>query len=284
MVFHKTIKILQGFLVGVFLLSLAMPSFAADFSHRAWDDLLQRHVRVINDGQASQVDYAAMMNDRKTLQAYLASLSAVTQPAFDGWPKDQQLAFLINAYNAWTVEFVLTSYPDIESIKDLGSFFGSPWKKEFINLLGEIRSLDNIEHTLIRGSGLYNEPRIHFAVNCASIGCPALLNRAYTAAQLNRQLEYVTRKFLSDRTRNYFLNAELHVSPIFNWYKADFEKGWGGANSVSEFLGLYTDALGLGETGVVVIVNGKPASQHLREGSLGISYTDYDWDLNDVRQ
>ena len=136
---------------------------------------------MIQDGQASRVDYSAFQKNQKVLQAYLASMSAVSRSEFDSWTKDQQLAFLINAYNAWTIEFVLSAYPDIKSIKDLGSFFSSPWKKEFINLLGETRSLDNIEHTLIRGSGRYNEPRIHFAVNCASIGCPALLNRAYTA-------------------------------------------------------------------------------------------------------
>lgn len=278
----QIIKILSRVWIGVFLLCVAIPSMAAEFSHKAWDKLLQQHVVMIQDGQASQVDYAEMKDDRQILKAYLASLSGVTESDFDAWPKDQQLAFLINAYNAWTVEFVLTRYPDIDSIKDLGSFFGSPWKKEFIKLLGETRSLDNIEHTLIRGSGRYNEPRIHFAVNCASIGCPALLNRAFTGAKLNQQLELVTEKFLSDRRRNYFLNGELHVSPIFDWYKTDFEQGWGGANSVSAFLSQYADALGLGGSSGGIILNGKPVATHLKDGSLGISYTDYDWELNDI--
>ena len=282
MIFDKTIKILRGLFTGVFLLSLAVPVVAADFSHRGWDSLLKRHVVMIHDGQASQVDYAGMKEDRQILQAYLASMSAVSSAMFDSWSKDQQLAFLINAYNAWTIEFVLTRYPDLDSIKDLGSFFSSPWKNEFINLLGETRSLDNIEHQLIRGSGRYEEPRIHFAVNCASIGCPALLNRAYTAAKLNDQLDLVTQNFLADRSRNYFLNGELHVSPIFDWYKEDFTKGWDGVNSVAGFLARYDDALGLNGPGQGVIVNGKAAAERLREGSLGIGYTDYDWDLNDV--
>ena len=276
------INAIRRVFISVSLVLLAAQAFAADFSHQTWDKLLQRNVVMIQDGQASRVDYSAFQKNQKVLQAYLASMSAVSRSEFDAWSKDQQLAFLINAYNAWTIEFVLSAYPDIKSIKDLGSFFSSPWKKEFINLLGETRSLDNIEHTLIRGSGRYNEPRIHFAVNCASIGCPALLNRAYTAEKLDAQLELVTRNFLSDRTRNYYLNAELHVSPIFDWYKKDFEQGWSGINSVSNFLGRYADALDLGKTGPVIIVNGKSVSEHLRDGSLGIAYTDYDWSLNDI--
>ena len=272
-----------GVVVGVFILFAALPSFAQGFSHQLWEGLLQQHVVMIKDGQASRVDYAAMKKDRKTLQAYLTALSAVPVVTFDSWKKDEQLAFLINAYNAWTIEFVLTEYPDIDSIKDLGSLFSSPWKKEFISLLGETRSLDNIEHDLIRGSGRYDEGRIHFAVNCASIGCPALLNRAYTAAKLDSQLDLVTRNFLSDRSRNYFLNGELHISPIFKWYKEDFEKGWEGIDSVSEFLTKYVDELGLQVGGTSIVVNGIPVTTRLKNGTLGIAYTEYDWQLNDQR-
>lgn len=116
-------------------------------------------------------------------------MSRVDQLEFDQWSTRQQLAFLINAYNAWTVELILEKWPDIDSIKDLGGIFSSPWRKEFISLLGEKRSLDNIEHDLIRGSGRYQDPRIHFAVNCASIGCPALRAEAYTGAKINQQLD-----------------------------------------------------------------------------------------------
>jgi hypothetical protein len=279
---YQVIKTLRGVCYGVLLLCVVTPSIAAEFSHRAWDNLLQKNVVMIQDGQASRVDYAAMKDDRNILQAYLASLSAVDVMVFDSWSKDQQLALLINAYNAWTIDLILTRYPDLESIKDLGSFFSSPWKKEFISFLGETRSLDNIEHKLIRGSGRYNEPRIHFAVNCASIGCPALLNSAYTAEKLEVQLDLVTQNFLSDRSRNYFSNGELHISSIFKWYKTDFEQGWGGADSLSSFLVAYLDVLGLSGPGSGIVVNGKSAVARLGDGSLGISYTDYDWDLNDV--
>lgn len=267
----------------VLMVMLAASSSLADpFSHTRWATILQQHVEMVRDGQASRVDYAGINRDHALLLAYLTDMSKVTKKTFDGWPKAQQLAFLINAYNAWTVEFILSRYPDIESIKDLGSFFASPWKKEFVNLLGETRSLDDIEHNLIRGSGRYNEPRIHFAVNCASIGCPALLNDAYVGDKLDEQLASVTENFLRDRNRHYFANGELHISPIFKWYKADFEQGWNGMHSVSQFLAAYAVALGVQDSGSEIIVNGKPVSERLREESLGISYTDYNWDLNDV--
>jgi hypothetical protein len=162
------------------------------------------------------------------------------------------------------VELILTGYPDIESIKDLGSLFQSPWKKRFIPLLGETRTLDDIEHILIRGSGRYVEPRIHFAVNCASIGCPALRPEAYVAARLDDQVEEATRNFLADRTRNRLEDDTLYVSSIFKWYREDFEKGWRGATTLNGFIALYQQPLALGENA----------------DKLDIEFLDYDWRLN----
>lgn len=235
-----------------------------------WDTLLKKHVHVLRNGQASEVDYSGLKGDHAALLTYLASTSKVTQSEFDHWSSPAQLAFLINAYNAWTVELVLTGYPGIKSIKDLGSFIQSPWKKRFIPLLGETRSLDDIEHGLIRGSSRYNDPRIHFAVNCASIGCPALRVEAYVTERLSAQLEDATQKFLSDRTRNRVESDVLNVSSIFKWYGPDFEKGWRGANTLGQFLALYSGSLGL---------NVDTASQ-LSAGKLGIEFLDYDWRLN----
>jgi hypothetical protein len=236
----------------------------------SWDTLLKKNIRTLRNGQASEVDYAGFTADRSALQSYLASTSKVTQSEFDRWSNPAQLAFLINAYNAWTVELVLTGYPGIKSIKDLGSFIQSPWKKRFIVLLGETRSLDDIEHGLIRGSGRYNDPRIHFAVNCASIGCPALRAEAYVAERLNAQLEDATQMFLSDRTRNRVESDTLKISSIFKWYRPDFEKGWRGGNTLGQFLALYSGPLGL---------NIDTASR-TAAGKLGIEFLDYDWRLN----
>ncbi|WP_165728974.1 DUF547 domain-containing protein [Pseudoalteromonas sp. 31A1] len=256
--------------------ALVATSFATSFAaqaqsmHDSWNTLLNKHVIEINQGHSTEVDYTAIKREHAQLKAYLDSLTAVTQSEFDAWEKPKQLAFLINAYNAWTVELILTKYPSIESIKDLGSFFSSPWSKEFVPLLGKTRSLDDIEHGLIRGSGKYNDPRIHFAVNCASIGCPALREEAYTATDLESQLQEQTVRFLSDMTRNMAQENTLSVSSIFKWYGDDFEKGFRGANTLQQFFLQYPDALKL-----------IPAQQKaLKNDDMKVKFLDYNWDLN----
>jgi hypothetical protein len=241
--------------------------------HKDWQDLLSQHVKPVNQGHSSAVDYPAMLQDRTKLQGYLNQLSQITQTEFDAWDTSSQLAWLINAYNAWTVELILTKYPDVDSIKDLGGFFSSPWDKSFIPLLGKTRSLNDIEHKLIRGSDRYKDPRIHFAVNCASIGCPALREEAYTGAKLEQQLNAQTERFLSDSSRNYAKGDTVYVSAIFKWYGDDFAKGFGGADSVDAFLLLYPSALKL-----------SPALQSTAaKQQLDIDFLDYDWSLNAVR-
>lgn len=259
--------------VQIFILMFAAvtsSSQAAGFDHAGWDALLKKHVVMLRGGQATQVDYAGFKTDRGTLKQYLSATSGVTRPDFDQWRKAEQLAFLINAYNAWTVELILSAYPDVGSIKDLGSLFQSPWKKPFISLLGDTRSLDDIEHGLIRGSGRYNDPRIHFAVNCASIGCPALRPEAYVAGQLESQLEDAAQKFLSDRSRNRLEGNTLKVSGIFKWYRDDFEEGWRDANSLGRFLALYSEPMGLNAN----------MAKRLSTGEVVIDFLDYDWRLN----
>jgi hypothetical protein len=256
------------------LLALAASFAQANTLHENWNTLLAQHVSPTNQSHNTSVDYAGFLAQRSELRAYLSELEQVTQSDFDQWSDAEQLAFLINAYNAWTVELILTEYPDLKSIRDLGNFFKSPWEKSFIPLLGKVYSLDDIEHDLIRGDNKYQEPRIHFAVNCASIGCPALREDAYEASKLDAQLEQQTLRFLSDRSRNYALNDELYLSSIFKWYKDDFEKGFRGVNSLASFLLLYSESLGL------------TAEQRVKLESkdMKIDYLDYDWQLNDVTQ
>jgi hypothetical protein len=243
---------------------------AAAFDQSAWDSLLKKHVTSLRNGQATQVDYAGFAADRSQLKQYLAAVSAVAPAEFDRWDRPAQLAFLINAYNANTVELILTAYPDVASIKELGSLLRSPWKRRFIPLLGETRSLDDIEHGLIREAGHYAEPRIHFAVNCASIGCPALRPEAYVGEKLDAQLEDAARSFLSDRTRNRVEGNALKVSSIFKWYRGDFEKGWRGSNNLAGFFGLYRQPMELDDKSVDL----------LKAGKMNIDFLDYDWRLN----
>lgn len=238
--------------------------------HADWTALLEQTISPINKGHSTAVDYSAFKNQESELQAYLDKLSEVSRAGFDAWSKEKQLAFLINAYNAWTVELILTKYPDLDSIKDLGGLFSSPWDKEFIPLLGKTVSLNDIEHGLIRGSKRYNDPRIHFAVNCASIGCPALREEAYTADKLEQQLTQQTERFLTDSSRNYFKGKTIYLSSIFKWYGEDFEVGFRGTKSIQSFLALYTDALKLDQQQVL----------GLKNQDFSVNFLDYDWKLN----
>jgi len=239
---------------------------AQAFDHGTWDGLLERHVRPVRGGVATEVDYAGMARERALLKDYLDQLAAVPEADFRRWSKQERLAFLINAYNAWTMELVLSAWHDIDSIKDLGSFLSGPWEKPFIPLLGETRSLDDIEPGMIRARGVFDEPRIHFAVNCASVGCPALRAEAYTANRLDTQLADATRRFLSDPTRNRLADGRLEISSIFKWYGKDFERTGG----LRAFLAGEGEALGLTSA----------QRQSLRDGTLDIVFLDYDWRLN----
>lgn len=265
------VRLLMGFwLLAGSLLSAAV--HANSVLHADWTRLLQAHVVATPDGHSTQVDYAGMAADRARLAAYLDQLAAVTRSEYQTWDERRQLAFLINAYNAHTVALVLQHYPDIDSIRDIGGWFSSPWTKDIAPLLGATRSLDDIEHDMIRGEDGFGEPRIHFAVNCASIGCPALRREAYTADKLESQLADQTRRFLADPSRNRVANGTLQVSSIFKWYKQDFAAGWRGLNSLGAFLANYADALSL-----------TPAqTQQLKNGTLPVDYLDYDWTLNDT--
>lgn len=251
------------------LMLLMVASTAQAFDHSPWDHLLKAHVHWQRDGVASTVDYAGMRADGNKLDAYLASLSKVDQSTFEHFSKNQKLAFLINAYNAFTVKLILKQPKLPDSIKDIGSLFSGPWDQRFFTLLGKKRTLDDVEQDLIRGNPAIMDPRAHFALNCASIGCPALRPEAYTSDKLDQQLNDNLRRFLSDRTRNrYDANDHaLKVSHIFDWYSGDFAEA---AGSVDAFLAEHGKALGLPTA----------ARRQLKAGKLSVDFLKYDWSLN----
>ncbi len=256
--------------------ALALASFcvqAFDHTHAAWDALLHKHVKYTQNGNASRVDYAGFNRDHAQLKAVLDDDQKVTRQEFDSWTKPQQEAFLINAYNALTVEKILTRYPEIKSIRDFGSVFGNPWKDKFFKLFGEPAALDTIEHEMLRKDGVYNEPRVHVAVVCASIGCPMLRNDAFTPEKLEGQLEDGMRRFLSDRTRNRYnpQTKKLEVSKIFDWYGKDFENGYRGYTSVKATMAKYADLL----------AQSPEDREAVRGQKADIAFLDYDWSLND---
>lgn len=242
----------------------------ADDFNMALSAFLQRHVRWNAQSTATTVDYGAVRRERSALQQLQDQTTRVTMAEFSSWPAAKRQALLVNTYNVWTLALIADAPADTSSIKDLGGFLQSPWKKAFIPFLGETRSLDDIEHGLLRGAPDFDEPRIHFAVNCASIGCPALRPEAYTADRWDAQLDDQTRRFLRDRTRNRVLQRDplrVGVSSIFDWYGDDFDS----AGGVHGFLARYPEALDLAPAETAVLL----------AGDARIEFLDYDWTLND---
>lgn len=223
-------------------------------SHDEWSALLQKHVR--EDGL---VDYKGFIRDKDKLNAYAEHLSE--NPPASNWTDNQKIAYWINAYNVFTVKLIVDNYP-VKSIKDLNPALSIPtvrsiWTKEWFQIGGEDFSLDRIEHKILRKE--FEEPRIHFAVNCASISCPILRNEAYTADKLDAQLDEQARKFLNDKTRNKIEQQSVRVSKIFSWFGGDFKKG----QTLIQFLNKYSE----------VEIDEKAK----------VRFMSYDWDLNEVK-
>ena len=193
------------------LLALSAPADNSPLvSHEVWNELLKTYVTT--DGK---VNYRGMKQDEKKLHLYLDQLQS-HRPQKD-WSREEQMAYWINAYNAYTVDLVLKGYP-CKSIKDLEN--GKPWDLRFIEI-GEAKySLNQIEHEILRKK--FNDPRIHFAINCASVSCPKLHNEAFTPGNLESQLNMLAQSFVNDPSRNSLSPDKVMLSSIFDWYKEDF--------------------------------------------------------------
>mgnify|MGYP002395459470 CR=1 FL=1 len=176
-------------------------------SHQPWDQLLQKHV-----GPDGWVDYPGFASDREALRTYLETLG--DHMPSGQWSREARLAYYINLYNAATVELILEHYP-LESIRDIPR----PWGKKRVRIGDQHYSLGEIEHGILRKM---EEPRIHFAINCASVSCPKLLNEAFREKTLEAQLQQATRGFINDPSRNVFSEGEARLSRIFKWYRKDF--------------------------------------------------------------
>lgn len=239
---------------------------ALDQAHSLWTEVLEAHVR------GDRFDYKKSKADRTKLDAYLKSLESVTPEEFEAFSRTEQFAFWINAYNAYTVQRVVDAYP-IVSIKDLGDEKVSVWEQEFIPLSrlypdakGEKLTLNDIEHKLLRPK--FKDARVHAAVNCASQGCPPLAKEAFTAKELDAQLDRQVAKWLAETAHNRFDKAtgKVEVSMIFDWFKEDFVRD---AGSVQAWIAKYAPDADRG---------------WLAEAkSLKIEFLDYSWNLNDAR-
>ena len=240
-----------------FILIMVCSLFSGSFS-LARDDidntvyalLLKKHV--IN----KRVNYDGFKRDEALLDNYLTILSETDVKSLTG---NRRFAFYINAYNAFTIKLVLTKFPGINSIKEIGGFFSSPWSKKFILLQGRRVSLDYIEHDILRPE--FKDPRVHFAINCASKSCPSLLNEPYESSILESQLDNQAKKFINDPKNTFFKGDTLFISKIFQWFKKDF------SDNPLLFIQQYA-SIKLKE------------KFNLQKGSMTIRYLDYDWSLN----
>jgi uncharacterized membrane protein YdjX (TVP38/TMEM64 family) len=240
-----------------------------DHSYAGYNVLLKRFV---ND---SRVDYKGLMSDPEALERYLEGAAGVGNAQFNDWEESEQLSFLINLYNAATLKLIVDHYP-VKSIKKIGSLFKGPWDQSVVRLFGEVITLNNLEHNIIRKQ--YNEPRIHLALVCAAKGCPKLRSEAYVADRLNEQLDDQSRDYLSSP-------AGLHIdwerqivyfSSIFKWYGEDFIAGYSPA---SEFPGL--DRTERAVTNFSSRYLPALYRNYLKAGGYSIKYMDYDWSLNE---
>jgi hypothetical protein len=186
--------------------------------HSAWNDLTSRFVTPTKDGINRFAYSTFQMDEKKQLQAYILGLSKTPIRQYN---RDEQMAYWINLYNAITVNEILDNYP-IGSIREIKSGFFSfgPWDKELIMIEGEEMSLNDIEHRILRP--LWQDPRIHYAVNCASIGCPNLQSSAFTPANTEALLNVAAVEFINHRRAVEVKNGKLRVSSIYKWYKVDF--------------------------------------------------------------
>ncbi|WP_293747395.1 DUF547 domain-containing protein [uncultured Paraglaciecola sp.] len=269
-------KILVCLFAALFLMSASKVQ-AFDHQHQMLTQVLNEVVKLSPNKKQTRVNYAQLFKQPEPLNQYLAQLSSVKQSEYQLWTNDEQLSFLINAYNGFTLQLIIQNYAKfqsgkVESIKDLGSFFSSPWKQSFFTLLGKKRHLDNIEHDMIRV--WFERPRIHAALVCAAVSCPPLRNQAFVADKLEQQLDDQMTQFLSDDQRNTIKLSDnrVYLSPIFKWYGEDFEKGQQGFINLKDLIKVYqTD-----------MADDPQQLTWLQKQDFDIRYLDYDWRLNDI--
>jgi hypothetical protein len=210
--------------------------------HSAWDVLLKKYVAKNGD-----VDYKGFKTDSQKLNDYVNYLA--TNIPTEDWSVNEQLAYFINVYNANTIKLIVDNYPT-KSIKDIKN----PWLKNRLKIGNEDYSLADIENGILRKM---NEPRIHFAINCASYSCPKLLNTAYTAENVQELMDRATKEFINNSNKNTLSANAPKLSEIFKWYKSDFTDN----GSIIDYINQYSE--------IKISSNAK------------IDYIDYNWSLNE---
>jgi hypothetical protein len=248
----RIIRLILVFISALCILFNLAPSgwSRAAVDHSLYGELLNKYVK---DGV---VDYQGFKNDEPLLDQYLKGLENIEVNSLS---RDEQFAFYVNGYNAWTIKLILGAYPGIKSIKDLGNIFKTPWEKKIVRIKGDVISLDDVEHKKLRAQ--FKDPRVHFAINCASKSCPPLISEPFGGSTLNRQLDDAARAFINDPKSNYLKGSKLYVSRIFKWFAEDFN---------DDIVGFF---LKYGEGDF-------KKELELKKDKLKIVYLSYDWSLN----
>ena len=237
------------------------PNSPAVVDHTDWDFILQRYVDTDHPSGINRFKYSSVSpEDRQTLRAYLRNLQDV---AVSGLNRKEQKAYWINLYNALTVDVILDHYP-VTSIRDIdispGLFSNGPWDAKLLQIENEKVSLNDIEHRILRP--IWQDNRIHYAVNCASLGCPNILPRAFTAQNLDMLLERAAREFINHPRGVSFARNRMQVSSIYFWFRQDFGDS---ENGIISHLEIY-----LAPENLQKLKSVQPKMSH-----------QYDWDLNE---
>ena len=248
---YRLYKVYVSALLCFLIMGLTTTTFAVqEIDHSLYAGLLKKYVK---DGV---VNYKGFKNEESVLDKYLKVLEGVDSKTLS---RNEQFAFYINAYNAWTIKLILSGYPGIKSIKDMGSLFKSPWKKKISRIDGKIITLDDIEHSILRPR--FKDPGVHFAINCAAKSCPPLRSEPYRGGDLDRQLDEMTKAFVNDSENNRLEGHTLYASSIFKWFAEDFNE---------DIIGFFFK-----------YAKGDLKEQlEARMGKIKVKYLDYDWSLN----
>lgn len=252
-----------------------------DHSYATYNSLLNRYV--IN----ARVNYEGFINSRAEFETFLRALGSVDEDVFESWTEEQRLAFWINAYNAFTIKAIIDHYPIKRSFTLVGIFYAPSdsilqikgvWTKLQFRALGNMVTLGEIEHETLRKK--FNEPRIHMAINCASISCPDLRNEAYTPEKLEEQLADASRNFVNNPDKGVYVNEQsgkVKLSKIFKWFGDDFINNYGSKKLFNNY--------SLKENAVLNFtseyIESEEVKEYLMNNKLKIGYLGYDWHLNE---
>lgn len=252
-----------------------------DQSHSSYDSLLKRYV------ENGRVDYSGFIASKEEFESYLDMLGSVKKSEYDSWTKAEKLAFWINAYNAFTIKAIINHYPITRSFSIVGLFVPSNsilqikgvWDKLKFKAVGKEVTLEEIEHEILRKE--FNEPRIHMAINCASVSCPDLRNEAYVPVKLDEQLTQASAAFMNNPEKGLYINkgdGVVKFSKIFNWFGEDFIAAYGDDNSFQGRSEKETAALNF----ALVYADSDSKREYLQRNNFRIGYLNYDWHLNEL--